>query len=179
MLVRQVLGTINSIQYYDYYFEEPTIIGFPTSTGVGNAISYAFSFAISSNSSEGDAVWEFVRTFYLAEYCEECDMEMVFPINAEALEMKFSSPEEEAFSITVGSPDEDGYYQMNITEPTEYDVERVRELIYSLDRVYRSDTDLYGIVYEEAESYFSGSKSLDEVVRIIRNKAESYVNERI
>ena len=44
-------------------------------------------------------------------------------------------------------------------------------------QIIRSDTKLEAIITEEAESYFSGQKSLETVVSIIQNRAETYIAE--
>lgn len=64
--------------------------------------------------------------------------------------------------------------------PTEEEIDRTLELI-SVARV-QNNTNSAGkaikiIIYEEAEAYFSGQKSLDKVVDTIQNRAQLYVSE--
>ena len=40
------------------------------------------------------------------------------------------------------------------------------------------ESDLFAIIKEEAEIYFANAKTLDETVKIIQNRAETYISER-
>ncbi|MDR2360236.1 MAG: extracellular solute-binding protein [Oscillospiraceae bacterium] len=51
-------------------------------------------------------------------------------------------------------------------------------LVNSLDREYISDDVLQSIVIEEAASLLEGQKSIDDVCKIIQNRAEIYINEK-
>lgn len=176
LLLELPIARICSVQYFDYYFEDAVLIGFPTSSGVGNSILYHNSFAISADTEYGDAAWEFIRQYYTPDYFENHRQSMHFPINAEAMESKFQSPQEENYTITYSS--EVDSYSIRISDPTDYDIERTRELISSLDRVSRGDLSLYAIVAEEAQYYFNGVKTAEEVVIIIQSRAQIYISEQ-
>lgn len=40
------------------------------------------------------------------------------------------------------------------------------------------DYQLYSLLWEEADSYFSGSKSLEDTVRVMQSRASIYISER-
>ena len=42
----------------------------------------------------------------------------------------------------------------------------------------RADSTVWSIISEDAEAYFSGAKTLDETVKIIQNRVETYIAER-
>ena len=46
------------------------------------------------------------------------------------------------------------------------------------DSILTSDSALDMIVKEEIPAYFAGQKSLDEVIKIINDRAKTYLNER-
>ena len=46
------------------------------------------------------------------------------------------------------------------------------------DSILTSDPALDMIVKEEIPAYFAGQKSLDEVIKIINDRAKTYLNER-
>ncbi len=50
-------------------------------------------------------------------------------------------------------------------------------LVTGAKQILRADDDLLAIIIEEAEYYFNGEKSLDTVVQIIQNRAETYIAE--
>ena len=58
---------------------------------------------------------------------------------------------------------------------TETGAKAVEELIGSANIAARTDDKLVSIVYEEAASYFTGQKTLDEVVRIISDRANTMI----
>ncbi len=60
---------------------------------------------------------------------------------------------------------------------TEEQAAKLQNLVEGATQVRRQDTDLDGIIAEEAGAYFSGQKSIDEVVGIIQNRAEIYIAE--
>ena len=51
------------------------------------------------------------------------------------------------------------------------------DLVNNTKKSNISDSTIMQIVTEEAEIYFKGDKSLDEVVEIIQNRVQTYVDE--
>ena len=44
--------------------------------------------------------------------------------------------------------------------------------------IYKSDADIDIIVYEEIQPYLVGDKSLDDVIKIMNDRARTVMNER-
>ena len=61
---------------------------------------------------------------------------------------------------------------------TEEAADEVERLICSATQISRTDKQLCGIVTEEASAFFSGQKSMDEVIMIIENRADTLFSER-
>ena len=59
---------------------------------------------------------------------------------------------------------------------TEKDLETLRILLECLKPMPDENAPLYRIAYAEARIYFSGEKSLDEVIDIIQKRATLYMN---
>lgn len=59
------------------------------------------------------------------------------------------------------------------------DAEYIRKLIEGIEDDNSYDLRLMNLILEEAESYFSGQKTLEEAVNIIRNRAQLYVDENM
>ena len=60
---------------------------------------------------------------------------------------------------------------------TKEQADDIRAMVEGATQILRTDEKLNAIISEEAESYFSGQKSLDVVVGIIQNRAETYISE--
>lgn len=52
------------------------------------------------------------------------------------------------------------------------------DLINNTKRVYHYNAVVNSIIQEEAAYYFAGEKNLDDTVKIIQNRVETYVNEK-
>ena len=70
-----------------------------------------------------------------------------------------------------------GGVEVPVTPLTKEESAKVLEYIKSLDSLCTYNEELSNIITEETESYFSGQKSVDEVVDIIQSRAKIYVSE--
>lgn len=166
------LGNVKSIQKYNQNFGTTDIsfIGFPTASGIGNAISYDMSLAISAGCQVPDVAWEFVREFYLDDYDAPA-----FPVNRIALMRKFAQGQAEKGETILS--DSTGF-EVRMTAPSDAECDAVLVLVESLDRVYRFDPEIYQIVFEEASTFFQGERSLSDVLPKIQNRTQIYISER-
>ena len=67
-------------------------------------------------------------------------------------------------------------YDMSFTV-TDDDVSALYELLEGIQTAYIADADAEAIILEEASTYFSGAKSLDEVIKLIQNRVSRLVSE--
>ena len=69
--------------------------------------------------------------------------------------------------------------EITVEGTTQEDVDKLKDLISRVDgiSVNQQDNNLMNIITEEAEAYFTGQKSLDDVTSIIQSRATIYVNE--
>ena len=58
------------------------------------------------------------------------------------------------------------------------DAESLKDFILSVDSVCRNDPDMLSVVYEDASAYFSGAKTIDETIKIIRDRIGTLLSER-
>lgn len=172
LLMYGKLGNVKSIQKFQQNFgtTDLSFVGFPASSGIGNAISYDMSLAISAGCQAPDAAWEFVREFYLDDYDAPA-----FPVNKAALLRKFAQEQAEDGETVLS--DFTGF-EVRMTAPSDEECDTVLELIESLDRVYRFDPELYQIVFEEASAFFKGEANLSDVLPKIQNRAQIYISEQ-
>ena len=74
-------------------------------------------------------------------------------------------------------PDENGEEHF-IYAMTQEQADEVMNVITTCTRVADYNSSIYDIVAEQAEAFFSGQKSVDDVARLIQSKANIYVNEQ-
>ena len=81
-------------------------------------------------------------------------------------------------SITENAPaysgvsnDEYGYFYRS-------DADKLRELVYSTEKMAHDDKQLLDIIMTEANNYFNGYKTLDDAVAQIQSRASIYIAEQ-
>lgn len=188
------------LQMTEFLFGESiNAIGYPTDTGKGVIAHPCISvLSISSNSKEKEGAWRFIR--YLLEEEQQFEMGIIgasgFPIHKSALDQIFEKlmekeyekdeegniKEKSKISWSVGTAEmeeEEPILRIHLYAATEEEVKRMRELLDSIGNSIDTSMDrkMFEIIIEEAEAFFEGQKSLDEVVNIIQSRAQIYVNE--
>lgn len=168
-------GFYPKIIEYDIFGEKMTYIGFPTDneTQNGSSCSPNDIFAIFENSSNKDGAWEFVK-YLLTDFQETAGMGLSnslqgFPVKKSVLErlateVKAAELFEEIFSYLL--------------PPTDEEIERILELVYTLEYIDVMDNSILSIVLEEAAAYFHGQKTPEQVAAIIQNRVNLYLSER-
>ena len=69
-------------------------------------------------------------------------------------------------------------FEMEIMAASKEEVDAVRELLKSADRLSGNvDSQLTNIITEEAEPFFKGQKSAKDAAGVIQNRIQIYVNE--
>lgn len=193
MLANLQIYSMDTIGYNGMHFggEEITYVGYPTYSGSGNCFGFESGFGMSAQSENKDAAWQFLRTFFTEEY-QLTGYQL--PSNKKA----FDKQMEKAMTVQY-EKDSDGNYILDengekkpipmmsfydgVTQYTSYclsqdEADTIRELVDTTTRAYRLDDSINSIVFEQAEAYFAGQKSVDEVARLIQSKASIYVNEQ-
>ena len=174
---------LRSISYAEQgTFGEPiTLIGFPSSDGDGSAIVPVMRLAISSKSNNVDAAWQFVRTYLLEDYQNDTTG---FPMSMKVLDKRAQEAMERPYYLNDNGEKE--YYddtymigdlEITIEPMTQEEVDKNIEILKSFTNVAKSDSTILNIITEEAEPYFSGQKTAEEVAKIIQNRAQIYLRE--
>lgn len=161
--------------------EEITMIGFPAENKKGSAYDYTMSFAMSSKSANKEGAWEFLRYFLSYEYQKDI---WGFPTNAKCYEELKEKAKQRPYYLDENDNKveyDDTYYvdgiEIIIPPMTDEKIQKVEDFIFSIDQTVVYDEDLINIITEEAEGFFSGQKSAEEVAAIIQSRAKIYVNE--
>jgi len=164
-----------------------TYIGFPNREKQGSYFQFNNKFVISSQSKVKEQAWEFIRTFMSKEYQKSIACDCCMPVFQDMFDSKIKAlTATEAYVNEFGEtvePVEEykrewGDIEVVVGVPTKEDVDVYLDLIHQTKRAGDSDSVVFDIIYEEAESYFKGRKKLDKTIDIIQNRVTTYVNEQ-
>lgn len=72
----------------------------------------------------------------------------------------------------------DGSHYFEVFQADSDDVEAVRNLVADAGNRYKYNTDILGIINEEADAYFKDQKPIDEVAGIIHSRVKLYLDEQ-
>lgn len=195
VLLMSSISNISSLKYTEQYTfgEEIAFIGYPSSSGTGSSIFYNTGFSISSKCKSPEAAWEFIRYYLTDEYQNTLNYGIPASMkrfDAQGVEAckKREEKEEPVYDKTyalydvVGMYMDDGYYINGVWTPAEpytpADIARIKEAVLSATKTSGYYEDIIDIINEEAEPFFEGQKSVDEVVKIIQSRATIYINEK-
>lgn len=184
---------LNSFQRYKEMFRDGAVyIGYPTVDGSGgHRISNAYQiYGISSESDLQDGAWEFIESVLTQK--KSILPSFGFP----TLKLELERDVQEALYVLDenGEPllDEEGnpipntgstsiYWSDGWTytyrTPTKEEIDIVLDLIGKARLVSEEDDEILSIINEEAEPFFQGQKSVEEVADVIQSKVSLYVSE--
>lgn len=186
------LNSFNEVQLYKAMFGgEVTFIGYPTTDGsVGASMGANDLFAITRKSNHKEGAWAFIES-YLSEEMEEDGYGWYsFPTlqkNFDYMKETAIKPqtytwvdengeehEEIANGGSVGFED-NWTYQYRVT--TEDEVETVLEIMKVAKPAITQNDQIMTIITEEAQSFFAGDKTAEDVAKVIQNRVSIYVSE--
>lgn len=193
MLMAASIYSVDDLLYNDFYFGgDATYIGYPTSEGAGSMMTLNSSFGMSANCADKAAAWAFLRAVLSEEYQENI---WGLPINVNAFNKKLEESMTPQYQL-----DSEGNYVLdsegervqisrggvgmadgtvhNFYAMTQEQADKLLEVINTTTRVVSENDSLINIVLEEAEPFFLGQKSAEEVARLTQSKVSLYVNEQ-
>ena len=193
MLMAGNIYSVDDLLYNDIYFGgDATYIGYPTSEGVGSMMTLTTGFGMSAKCADKDAAWSFLRTVLSEDYQKNL---WGLPVNIKAFNHNLEQamkPEYQKDADGNYILDEDGekvqlsrggvgmadgsvryFYAM-----TQEQADELLEVVNTTTRVMNSNDSLLSIVTEEAQPFFAGQKSAEEVARLTQSKVNIYVNEQ-
>lgn len=199
LLYQGFMSNYTDIEVASAIYGEPvTYIGLPTIDGTpGNYIQTGDSCIVMlSSSRHKDECWDFYEAVLTSENKAMSDG---FPVRksefeeglAAAMKAEYDKEYDEATGEWVDKLDADGNkielpvstygwgdVSIDLKAVTDKEAENLRDLIDSAQgfNVYYL-TDEYRIIEEEAEAYFKGDKSLDEVCDVIQSRMKIFVSE--
>lgn len=185
LLYGMYMYDFNNLNYSinGYMGEDVAYVGFP---GAGEGMSIMrtdTSYVISSKSKNIDGAWQFVREYLTEEYQRELSwgypvLESVFLEQSEGATKKptytdSETGEEVEYEETFWMNGED----IPLEPLSQEQLDQVIDFLKSVDNRLFYNENVTNIIMEEAESYFTGQKPVEEVVKIIQSRAQIYVDE--
>lgn len=160
------------------------ILGLPTVDGRGPVIDVYSSAAISAQTNEKDACVAFINTLLSEDiqtdygrydFCTPVRVSAFETSAQEGIEMYNDSLED---NLRWYTEEEIIMYGIN-TEPLDNSsIQTYEDMIESCSQVSSMDPAVASIVVEEMGAYFSGQKSLDDVIEIMEDRVQTFINER-
>ena len=181
-------------QMYTQMFEtDVTNIGYPTFDGsLGAYMRGESMYAIFANSENKEGAWTFLESVLAYEKPDEWGVHG-FPSRKDELQEVFEAdmtPEYQLDEKGEKILDENGEplqypktswgyddWDTDIFAASQEQVDGIMEMLNSAKSLLVLDETLFAMIAEEAEIYFSGQKSVDEVVDVIQSRAGMYVSE--
>ncbi len=189
------ISSVSDYQVAKLMFGEPiTVIGFPTADGEGGiAASVNSSLCINAASANKDVAWTFIESMLTEDVLQDSMYMWGIPINKKVFDAQLKEAMTPTYLTDMegnqvldenGNPIEVSTHSygwedvtFDIYAATQEEADEIMGIINRIDTVASYDEQLMNIVFEEAESYFTGQKSLDEVADIIQSRVKIYVNE--
>ena len=148
-----------------------TLVGYPSDNGKGGKINARGEVAVLNSCSDKAAAWEVVRSFITSK-----DISGYSVLNE-----KFEEDLDNEMYIWNGiERTNDEYYDddSRVYPLTQKERDGLEEYIRSCDTYMMIDENVKNIVFEEADIYFNGEKSVEETAKAIQSRAEIYLSEQ-
>ena len=172
------------IQLMGKHANDTTILGLPSVDGRGPMLSVSSSVAISAQSAEPDACWTFVESLLSADI-QECYAQsgMGCPISVDAFETSAGDMISEynnslATYSNYFTEAEMAMYGIDVTPIDPSAIDNYESMIDSCSAVSTTDAAITAIIREEMPAYFSGQKTLDDVISVMEDRVQTFLDER-
>ncbi len=189
LLMPVKVGTVYDICEEEMIFngEEVTFIGFPVESGSGTMIeSCGPVLALSGNSKNKDAAWEFIRQ--CLDVPAQRELPSGFPVRQSVLEEQLADAMETEYGTDENGVRHpvakhqviiEGEEPLDIYSITREQADQLLGLVEGACACSQTDQRIYQIFLDEAGNYFSGVKSLEETADVIQARVSMYVAEAI
>lgn len=194
LLVRGYLSDVDYGQLYREMFGSDVIfIGYPTADGEnGHYVPVSsYAYAISSKSEYKEGAWEFIEKFLMED---EGWFTMGFPALKSKLELEIKKalnsgyvlddngdPALDADGEPVVNTDFNSYYydgwEYTYRPSTQEEIDLVLKVLNEVRLEPESGAEVMNIINEEAEAFYQGQKTVDQVAEVIQRRVSIYVNE--
>ena len=202
LLADATISSYNQLQMIMAYFgdEESCFVGYPCANeGNGCIIAPVDQLSISSKSNNKEGAWEFIENLINTnemidrwsvsgfpskkenfDKAAESAMEVEYVLDGEGNQMtdENGDPIINGLGSVMMMGDDGETWELKLKPITEKEVNLVKELLEGAKSINMSlDEEIQKIITEEADGFFKGDKSLDEVVDILQNRVSLYIKE--
>lgn len=182
-LMGQSLDYESTVMVSKIFKDKVSFVGYPCKDGEGSFFQFNNQFGISSKTENKDGAWEFLKTLMTKEY--QNNSWAGVPTRTDAYEMyKKVRTTTENYTDEFGNevtPLEStwGYddFDVEIGPLSDEQVALFENVLNKTHKCMETDYKLSDIISEEAQAFFKGDKSVDEVCDIIQSRVSTYVNE--
>ena len=152
------------IEYRNLFGGEIAYIGYPNNNGFDSYFMFENQIGIYSNSDEKDGAWQFIEMILSYDYQKQ----FVDIYNDDALIPLRKDCYNELLNNMISAEE----YNISIEEKDDFD-----KMVNSIKKSSSYDTVMMQIILEEAQTYFNGKKSVDEIAKLIQSRCETYMSE--
>ena len=182
------LVSIENIFTYQMYAaklgDDIVSLGMPTQAG-GVHVIHMSGFAISTTSTHQDAAWGFIRQFLMPDI-DDMSIELTIPLRIDLYEEMLAAARTPRFIIDAdGNKVEEriamgmGDFIVTIYPLTEIEEMGFRAIAEGSCILRRLDETLMEMVREETLPFFAGNRSASDTARILQNRIQTYLSERV
>lgn len=160
--------------------------GYPSDDNTGGKFYFQNAIAMSSECSDKEAGWDFMRYFLTEEYQGKYyTQQFGAPTRADVFETyldkcTFTKDGKDKYGNEIkarNSEFEMDGIQFKIEPLTDEEINTFRSIVEKSKGRWEPDDKIWDIVKEEASAYFAGDKSVDDVCTVIQDRVTTYVNE--
>ena len=177
--------TINGVQsYFDSVLNgDKVLLGMPSYDGRGPVLVGSDSVAISAMTSAPDACKEFVSILLGNEVQADMGFHNGIPVNREAFvsacNMLIDYQHHMLSEMSNYMSEADiRSYGMNPNQMDESVIGDFESFVEGLAGWYDNDASINAIIREEMPAYFEGQKSLDQVIPVLEERIQTFLDER-
>jgi len=186
----KILASMEYIDSYDGYWrilkgkfgDDISFVGFPAENRQGSGFETSFELAVSSQSKNAEGAWQFVKYFLSDDYQDTINYG--FPIKlsklnelAEEAKEPYYYTDYEGNKVMVETTYWIGNEEIVIGEIDDEHIKKLNEVLGSVTTVIRYDNSMMEIINSEAEMFFNGQKSAEEVSKLVQNRVQTYISE--
>ena len=186
--IADINGFKNLQPYEEMFRGNAACIGFPSTDGTrGNLLITGDAFAIAARSQHKEGAWMFIEN-ELTRGNESCYpgvslLPTDLPTLKEALDVVVDNGMERDSQIPIDRFPKKKYsdgWIFTYHPTTREEVNAILDLVKEArPALIAGDDEIIMIIHEEAQAYYSGQKSVDDVVNIIQNRVSLYVSENM
>jgi len=164
MLLDQTVWGFGELGFLEEWFGgDVTFIGYPAERGTGSVVTPQNLLGISAASDHQDIAWNFVRTVFTERYQRSAGIGFANNATVLAEQMEAAmTPQEYAPEVA-----------------TQAQVDQIMALISAVDQLALvTDIAMINMIEEELLPFFAEDRGIEETVRIIQSRVQTYLSER-